>query len=686
MAQFMLRPDWFVEYMILALRPEEIDANLPGKRLEPESRKIIRSLVEHTHVVVPAGRNCTKTFSFAMIAIHWLYTRKNARVAVTGPKFDQLKLTLWAEIQKWLNNTPVMEDMLRWSAEKISHVDPKMDSFGFMLTSKEKENIAGVHAEHVLWIVDEASNVDKVILETILGGMNDPESRIIMGGNPTKASGPFYDAAFGKDRDAWHIIQLSSENSYRARANKVWWDRMQKYPRDSDVYRVNVLGLPPSGNPKAIISLEECCNARDRENIAPGNYLEIGLDPAAEGDDLCAIAVRQGMTLLEIRCFAKTKAPEVVNNTLNVVREYRAKTGITSKIRIKVDDTGYGQAVRHFLALDTENNIEVVPCLFGGKGTEEYKDYATVMWYNFRDIINNVSLPDDDELIEELSTRESSYVGQRGTMVEPKREYKIKLGRSPDRADACILCFAKGPTKIFSASEYDEPTTKIFEIDWERRHLASMFYDGVLMLEAVNIAALVLNRDLTFTGLAAIYQFIQDKLWIYKEFYQETPIPDRIARVVAASTQKGLYEDEREPRIMGNETMFRMEGDRRPLADVLRKENLPVVEPLHYDEFGAISLGAKMFKEGKVIMHESLQKSRTEINLWSIKRGSTETEKNGYCKALLLILSEIRRQSKSREPMLNSKYVSPYSGKPGDYHPVYIEEKKKESGTAWMAK
>jgi hypothetical protein len=687
MAYWIKNPCKFVEVMLLGLSAEEIIADKYDKRLEPESKKILMAVARHDYVAIPAGRGVAKTFTLAVLTIWWLYTRRNARVAVTGPKFDQLKLTIWAEIQKWLAGAPTMQDQLKWTAERILHLDPKMNSFGFILTSKEKENIAGVHGDHVLWIADEASNIDNVIFETIFGGMNDPEAKFVMSGNPTKASGVFFDAAFGRDKHKWFVLNFNSEKSARAMRNKLWWERMQRYPKDSDVYRVNVLGLPPRGNPKAIISLEECTRARDREDILPGNYLEMGLDPAAEGDDLCTIAIRQGMVLKEIRCFSKTQAQEVVNYTLNMLKEYRAKTGITSKVRIKVDDTGFGQAIRHMLALDEYNNIEVIPCLFGGKGNDEYKDYATIMWYELRGAINDMSLPNDDELIEELSTRESQYVGQNCLRVEPKREYKKRLGRSPDRADACILCFAKGPTKVFGKPEDDNTEVKSFDIDWDNRHLTDLAFGGVLMMESINVAALILNRDLTLNGLAAVYQFIQDKLWIYKEFYQENPIPDRIALVVNTFTNANKYEDDRDPRIIGNELMFRQEGDRRPLADVLRKENLSVAEAHHYDEFGAIALGARMFKDGKVIMHSELQRSRSEINLWSIKKGTTETEKNGFCKALLLILSEVRRQIKTKEFKPQSKYVSPFSGKPGDYRPTEMEPQKTEEGkNTWMAK
>ena len=206
------------------------------------------------------------------------------------------------------------------------------------------------------------------------------------------------------------------------------------------MYRVYVLGLPPLGNPKAIITLADCQAARDR-TVAKGTFLEMGVDPAREGNDLTAIAIRQGMKLLEIRTFAKTKGPAVILQTLKMLREYRKKTGIKSKVRIKIDDHGLGGPIGDELALNTTDNIEIVPCLFGGKGNEKYADPTTIMCFNMADIIGEVELPPDEELLEELSTREWNPASGNRMQAEPKPKYKDRLGRSPDRSDSCNLCF-----------------------------------------------------------------------------------------------------------------------------------------------------------------------------------------------------------------------------------------------------
>jgi hypothetical protein len=299
------------------------------------------------------------------------------------------------------------------------------------------------------------------------------------------------------------------------------------------------------------------------------------------------------------------------------------------------------------------------------------------MWFGFALMIEQVELCDDEELIEELSTREWIPASGSRQQVEPKDKYSERLGRSPDSADAVILCYYGGAKKVFELPDVEGKKESDFTIDWHYEHLTDASYSGIFMIDVLHYAALVFNKDLSFTGLAAIYQYYTDKLWIYQEFYQERPEPDVISLIVRKFTHKGLYEDDREVRIIGNEHMFRPDGDRRPLSDVLRHENLYVFEPVRYDEYGAIAFGSKMFSENKVILHKNLTRARPAISLWSVKGGRTDANEDGFCKAFLLILSEVRRRRKEKE----------IRKKPKDYTSVVMERKeKKRNMNSWCGR
>jgi phage terminase large subunit len=672
---YLTRPVQFIQEMVMCLEPADIIANKVDKRMEPQTKEILNAVAANDYVSIFSGRGCTKTTSLAFLALWWIWTRNDSRVIATSPKYDTLKATLWAEIRKWLDRS-IINDEVILTGEKIYHSDPKMHSFGMMMTTKEKENISGIHATHVLFLIDEASNVDRQIFDAITGGMNDPEAKIVLTGNPTLASGFFYDT-HNKDRKHWKCMRFSSEDS--ARKSKVWFERMQRYPKNSDIYRVYVDGLPPLGNPKAIISLADCHAAKDRD-IEMGNFLEMGVDPAREGDDMATVAIRCGMKLLEVRAFAKTKGPELEGHVLTMLREYRRKTGIKSKVRIKVDDHGLGGPIADYLALNEGDNIEVIPCLFGGAGNDQYADPASIMWFGLADIIEQIELCDDEELIEELSTREWVAVGSGKLKVEAKSVYKERFGKSPDRADSCILCYYTGTRKIFERpdSEGEEVSlSRKFIVDWEYDHLLDPAFDGVFPIDILHYAALVLNKDLSLDGMAAVYQHYVNKLWIYAEFHQDNIEPDVVAYVVNRKTRRGLYNDDRNVRVIGNEDMFAGASDRQSLAEVLLRSKLYVSPSEKYDEFGAIALGMKMFQENGITIHEDLLSVRKTVGLWSIqKAGRPDADRNGYGKALLLILSEVRRR---RKEIAAKKSLR-------DYGPVRKVEERKGSLTGWCRK
>jgi hypothetical protein len=303
------------------------------------------------------------------------------------------------------------------------------------------------------------------------------------------------------------------------------------------------------------------------------------------------------------------------------------------------------------------------------------------MWGNMADIIDRVELCDDDELLEELSTREWAP-GSGKLKVEQKDVYKKRIGHSPDRADACIMCYYTGVQKVFEKADNKEgeedPIATDFVIDWYSEHLMNPSFGGVFMIDVLHYAALVFNKDLSVDGLAAVYQHYTDKLWVYAEFHQAHLEPDIMAEMVKRMTYYGLYKDERNVRIFGNEDIFNRgrASNRQSLADVLLRSGLYIISPEKYDEYGAIALGIRMFKESKIRIHSSLVTTQRVIGLWSIKKGRPDAEDNGIGLAFLLILSEVRRMRKVRveQPKLR------------DYTPVLKQFRKEKSSYGWCRK
>ena len=115
--------------------------------------------------------------------------------------------------------------------------------------------------------------------------------------------------------------------------------------------------------------------------------------------------------------------------------------GRRPNIPITVDDTGVGGGVSDKLR---DMGAKVLAVNFGGTPMDKSK-YTTVadeLWFEFP--IDDVDIPDDMQLLQELSGRLYDYTPDNRRKIEPKDKFKERYGRSPDKADGILLAFYKG--------------------------------------------------------------------------------------------------------------------------------------------------------------------------------------------------------------------------------------------------
>jgi hypothetical protein len=70
------------------------------------------------------------------------------------------------------------------------------------------------------------------------------------------------------------------------------------------------------------------------------------------------------------------------------------------------------------------------------------------MWFSLKEQIDKVQLISDQELKSELATREWKVDNKGRRCVESKDDYKKRYYKSPDKADACLLCFYEPGIKV----------------------------------------------------------------------------------------------------------------------------------------------------------------------------------------------------------------------------------------------
>jgi hypothetical protein len=256
-------------------------------------------------------------------------------------------------------------------------------------------------------------------------------------------------------RAEWDTMIVNSEDVPRARGHIA--TIINLYGKESNKYRVRVLGEFPTKDDDTVIPLEWVESAKGR-NVAKAHVYPVwGVDVARFGDDRITLLKREGNHLLE--------APKVWRNldggqvAGRIVQEYRSTPNDMKPRAICVDVLNMGASVVDFLNRDPELEADEVLIVAVNVAEADPGDglnhrLRDKLWWNGREWFGakDCSLPQEhltqeelaliEELIGELTvtTYDITAAGKRHVM--PKADQKRELGRSPDLADGFLNTFA----------------------------------------------------------------------------------------------------------------------------------------------------------------------------------------------------------------------------------------------------
>lgn len=198
-------------------------------------------------------------------------------------------------------------------------------------------------------------------------------------------------------------------------------------------------GQPEAQSRDSIITLRQAMEAAKREVSGEG-AVEIGADIARGGKDRIVFYKRKGLRVLDKRIYTKNASGEKRRITQTAER-LMSFADDDKTLLIKVDDTGLGGGVTDILE---DTGYRVAPVIFGARAWDgdHYTNVASELWFDFAKIVDEVSIPDDIGLIEEIVERREGRRDKQGRRtVESKDDFIERVGRSPDEADALLLCF-----------------------------------------------------------------------------------------------------------------------------------------------------------------------------------------------------------------------------------------------------
>jgi hypothetical protein len=397
-----------------------------------------------TKLSIRSGHGVGKTAFCSWNAIHFLLFRDDVKVIVTSPSFKQMNDGLIPEVQKWLSRVP---DWMRSSIDSISDrivrlPNGKNNFISFRTARKENpEALAGVHASHVLIIVDEASGVDEVVYETGQGALSTKGAIAILIGNPTKPSGFFYKTQTVLS-DLWLTRKVSCMDSTRVDEDYIR-SQERTYGRDSREFAVRVLGDFPESGADAVIPRQFIESAVDRDVHVEDYPLVWGIDPGRGGDP-SGFVVRSKNAVLELHELR-------FDNLMKLVGWIKTKWDQTPSNRrpenIYVDSIGLGAGVYDRLQ---ELGLPVVAVNVSEAASmnERYMRLRAEVWYKAREWFEAYDkfIPSQlnklQEFIEELASVEQRIMSSGKVDIESKEQMKRRGMKSPNLADAFVLTFS----------------------------------------------------------------------------------------------------------------------------------------------------------------------------------------------------------------------------------------------------
>lgn len=326
-------------------------------------------------------------------------------------------------------------------------------------------NVQGLEDVDVLWI-DEAQAITKETLKIIVPTIRKEGSKVIFSMNRFLEKDPVFDK-FNKGngrKDTLHVHMNYLDNPYLSQ--KMITEANECKQKDPDEYMHVWMGQPQlESNASCALSLKKLREAVDRDVIAEGG-LVVGVDVARFGDDRSVMYKRRGFKTIGYKVYTSKDLQNTGDNKSGLVKlaDYCEEfVEFNKKAVFNIDDSGVGGGLTDIMrqrgyTVNAINNggvpkeREINKRLNRGKTPnhpdyiyDKYDNVITEMFFEFADIIDKVSIPDNYDLLYELSSRRYSYTKDQKKIMEKKKDFKKRLLRSPDEGDAYLLCYYSPP-------------------------------------------------------------------------------------------------------------------------------------------------------------------------------------------------------------------------------------------------
>lgn len=491
---------------------------LPTVSLATYQEEILDAIPVKKRVAVRGPHGLGKTMQAALV-VNWFATTREMmgaewKIITTASAWRHLEVYLWPEIHKWAGRID-FETLGRAPYNPRSELlDLRLklrNGAATAVASNTPERIEGAHAEELLYLLDEAKIIPPATWDSIEGAFSNAgtdtadNAYAFAISTPGPPSGRFYDIhrrAPGYE-DWWTRHVTLDEAIGSGRISRNWAEQRRiQWGADSAIYHNRVLGEFHASDEDAVIPLAWIEAAIERWHDwnrsgrpSLGGPTWVGTDVGRGGDE-SVLAHRDGPAV-----WLESHRRRDTMSTVAMLQGLDA--------RPIIDVIGVGAGV-----FDRAKEVGLRAVAYAGSEKAHTRDrsrkygFTTVRsaaYWNLREALEpefepTIMLPPDDLMISDLTT--PTWTITSGVppkiQVEPKDKVVERLGRSPDRGDACFVAGTMIATESGEVPiEKMRPGMRV----WTREGLRDVLTAGKTgALVPVIEATLADGRTLTGTG------------------------------------------------------------------------------------------------------------------------------------------------------------------------------------------
>lgn len=413
-------------------------------------------------ISIRSGHGIGKTSFLSVVSLHFLICFFGGQTGVTANTEDQLKDIFLKELSMWRlklkeelrEEIEVLDDMVRIRGERDWFLRARV------ARPEKPEALAGLHAEYVLLIVDEASAVHDNVFEVSKGALTGENWIVIYTSNPTRTEGEFYES----QKKTSNFTRLHFTCRHSPIVKETYVASMENdYGKDSDEVRIRVDGQfagEAEMNDKGWIPL--FANVKIHFEPERGQYINngiIGVDPSGQGKDKTIAMIRDSIYL-------KMVLREDTSNEKDLARKVET---IRDAYNCSSNDIGidaFGVGAKLIAEIQTKLG-ESVNAILSDKPREEtkhlYHNFKAEMAWRMRNwlLAGGIIVTNNQKnwlrVLEKIKYKRDP---QGRIMLMSKVEFKKEYGFSPDEFDASIHTFFKEAPTVKPVMTKQELETK----------------------------------------------------------------------------------------------------------------------------------------------------------------------------------------------------------------------------------